>query len=210
MRLAARRQFLFAAGALLAFPFVAMGQHAGKQVRVGWLSNSRLDTPESIAGWDAFRVELQRRGWQESRNIEFEQRFVAGDAALFPQYARELVDAKVDLIMATSGSAAMAAKKAAASIPVVFAQTPNPVERGLVASLARPGGNITGFSTDGVDLVGKRLQLLKETFPRIRRVAYLPTRVVGMNEPAYRAAGKLGCMVRCGRSDVFCQPQNHH
>jgi len=192
MSLVARRQFLVAAGALLATPVAVMAQQPGRVYRVGWLGNSRHDTPEAIAGWDAFRLELQRRGWEEGRNLQFEQRFVAGNADLYPQYVSELLERKVDLIVATTGPGAIAAKKAAASVPIVFSTLQAPVEQGLVASLARPGGNVTGFSTGDLDLIGKRMQLLKETFPRIRRVAYLPLPIRDFDEPAYHAAQKLG------------------
>ncbi len=177
---------------VLAAPLAAGAQQPEKVRRVGWLGNSKLNTPETIASWDAFRLELQRKGWSEGRNLAFEQRFANGDVALFPQHARELVELKVEVIMATSGSAAAAAKKATASIPVIFATVPDPVETGLVASLAHPGGNLTGFSTQGIDLAGKRLELLKEAFPRIVRVAYLPLALERFNEPVHRAAEKLG------------------
>ena len=174
----------------LAWPSVAEAQQAGIY-RIGWLGNSRLDTPETVAGWDAFRLELQIRGWSEGRNVAFEQRFAAGVSERHPENVRELIELKVDLILATSGPAARAATKATDTIPIVFVAIPNPVEQGLVANLARPGGNVTGLSTQGLDLVGKRLELLKEAFPRTSRVAFLAGRSLE-DQPAFQAAEKLG------------------
>jgi len=191
MRNIRRRPFLIAAGTLLAIPSVVIGQTA-KATRVGWLGNSRLDTPESNAAFNTFRQELKRLGWTEGHNIQFEVRFAAGNAALFPQLAGELIERKVDMILATSGPAAAAAKRATTTLPIVFVGIPAPVETGLVASLARPGGNVTGISSQGFDLAGKRLELLKQAFPKIDHVAYLPELQRRFDEPAYRAAEKLG------------------
>ena len=192
-----RRAFLATVGAALAAPRLGLAQQPGKVYRIGWLGNSRLDTPETIRTWDAFRLELQHRGWSEGRNVAFEHRFAEGVVERYPQLARELVELKVDLIMTTTGTGAAAAKKATDTTPVVFALVPNAVELGLVTSLARPGGNLTDLQTGGIELVGKRLELLKEAFPKISRVGYLSfsaaTSFASLhNEEASRAAGKLG------------------
>ena len=187
-----RRQFIRVVGSgALGVTLSASAQQAGRVYRIGWLGNSRLDTPETLAGWDAFRLELQSRGWSEGRNVAFEQRFAAGVSERHPENVRELIELKVDLILATSGPAARAARKATDTIPIVFVAIPNPVEQGLVANLARPGGNVTGLSTQGLDLVGKRLELLKEAFPRASRVAFLAGRLPE-DQSAYQAAEKLG------------------
>jgi putative ABC transport system substrate-binding protein len=168
-----RRAFLLLLGLSAAAPSILHAQQAGKVVRIGWLGNSPLDSPETLAPWDAFRSELQKRGWSEGRNLVFVTRFAAGVAERQPQNVRELIDANVDLIVATSGPAVRAAKQATDTIPVIFASITNPVEQGLVSSLARPGGNLTGLTTLGPDLAGKRLQLLKEAVPAARRVGIL-------------------------------------
>ncbi len=131
-----RRSFLAAVGAALAAPRLEFAQQPGKVYQIAWLGNSTLNSPEAIRVWDAFRLELQRRGWSEGRNVAFEHRFADGVFERFPQLARELEDLKVDLIMTTTGAGAAAAKKASDTIPIVFALVPNPVELGLVASLA--------------------------------------------------------------------------
>ena len=141
--------------------------------RIGWLGNSAPVTAEGIAVWDAFRLELRRLGWIEGRNLAFERRFAEGDVDRIPLLARELIDRKVDLIVAVNGPAARAAQQATATLPIVFASVTNPVEQGLVATLARPAGNLTGMATQGDETVGKRLQLLKEMLPRTLRIAVL-------------------------------------
>jgi len=176
---------------MLAPPFVC-AQQGGRVFRIGWLSNSTLDTPESLATWDAFRLELRNRGWSEGRNIIFVTRFAAGVIERHPQNARELIDANVDLIIATSGSAAAAAKRATNTIPIVFASVPSPVEQGLITSLARPGGNVTGLTTLGLDLASKRLELLKEAFPGVKRIAFLAARSPALDSSIDEAARRLG------------------
>jgi len=194
-----QRRALVAVVAALAAPKPMLAQQPGKPVRIGWLGNTAPGTPEAFAIWDAFRLELQRRGWSEGRNVVFERRFAEGVADRFPQLARELIESKVDVIVASSGRAASAAKKATDTIPVVFASVPGPVEQGLVASLARPGGNLTGLATLGNELTGKRLELLKEAFPRISRVAVLSSGPEADQE-AQRTAAALGVQLLTTRA----------
>ena len=146
----------------------ALARQPARIKQIGWLGNSAPVTPEGIAVWDAFRLELHRLGWLEGRDIAFERRFAEGDVELFPRLARELIDRKVDLIVAVCGNAARAAKNSTASIPVVFASVASPVEQGLVASLARPAGNLTGMPTQSDETIGKRLHAvdLKDPFRR--------------------------------------------
>ena len=169
----------------------ALAQQPARIKQIGWLGNSAPVTSEGIAVWDAFRLELNRLGWVEGRDIAFERRFAEGDVELFPRLARELIDRKVDLIVAVSGNAARAAKNSTASIPIVFASVASPVEQGLVASLARPAGNLTGMTTQSDEMIGKRLQLLKEVAPRIARVAYLTDESDAATQ-LLRAAAVLG------------------
>jgi putative ABC transport system substrate-binding protein len=186
-----RRRVAVGCAAALVSRQLALAQQPGKVYRIGWLGNSPPVTPEALAIWDAFRLELLRCGWSEGRDVVFERRFAEGAADRFPRLARELIEQKVDVIVATSGNAAFAAKKATDTIPIVFASVPRPVEQGLVASLARPGGNLTGLATQSFELEGKRLQLLKEAFPRIVRVAVL-TAELDQTEELRRAAAALG------------------
>jgi len=121
---------------------------------------------------DAFRQRLRELGYVEGKNVVIEYRYAEGKLERLPELAVELVRLKVDVIV-TAGSANSAAKKASATIPIIFGASPDPVGTGLVSSLARPGGNITGLSVMTPDLNGKRLELLKEAFPGVARVAFL-------------------------------------
>jgi putative ABC transport system substrate-binding protein len=121
---------------------------------------------------EAFRQRLRELGYVEGKNVLIEYRYAEGKLERLPDLAAELVRLKVDVIV-TAGPGILAAKKASATIPIVFAAAPDPVGGGLVSSLARPGGNITGLSVMSPDLDGKRLELLKEAFPKVARVAFL-------------------------------------
>jgi putative ABC transport system substrate-binding protein len=122
---------------------------------------------------EAFRQRLRQLGYVEGKNIVIEYRYAEGKSERLPDLAAELVGLKVDVIVTVSPSATLAAKKASGTIPIVFAAANDPVGTGLVSSLARPGGNITGLSLMVPDLDGKRLELLKEAFPSVARVAFL-------------------------------------
>ena len=122
---------------------------------------------------EAFRQRLRELGYVEGKNIVIEYRYAEGKGERLPDLAAELVQLKVDVIVTTSPSATLAAKKASATIPIVFGAATDPVGAGIVSSLARPGGNITGLSQMAPDLDGKRLELLKEAFPKVTRVAFL-------------------------------------
>ena len=154
--------------------FVVRAQTPDRTYRIGVLGAVRLDTPVAARVWDAFRLELQRRGWFEGRNIAFDHRSADGDDERWPGLAQELIERRVDLIVVAAGTGALAVKAATRTIPVVFTIVPDPVGQGVVANLARPGGNLTGVGSMSLELAGKRLELLKETFPRIARVALLP------------------------------------
>ena len=122
---------------------------------------------------EAFRQRLRELGYVEGKNIVIEYRYAEGKLERLPDLAAELVRLKVDVIVTAGGPNILAAKKASATIPIVFAGAADPVGTGLVSSLARPGGNITGLSLMAPDLDGKRLELLKEAFPKVARVAFL-------------------------------------
>ena len=157
---------------ILTAPFGGEAQEPGKAPRVGFLGpRSRTDGQPFVA---AFLQGLRELGWVEGQNIVIEYRFAEGRLERLPDLAAELVRLKVDAILATSTPPAVAAKNATRTIPIVMATSADPVGSGLVASLARPGGNVTGLSFSvGLDVVGKELELLKETVPNVRRVAVL-------------------------------------
>jgi putative ABC transport system substrate-binding protein len=163
-----RRAFIGGvAGGLLASPLVTFAQQHTKLRRIGIL-DSIYGTP-----WDAFRRVLRELGYIEGRNITMEWRWAEGKADRFPELATELVELKVDLIVTASTQAALAAKQATGSIPIVMAICSYPEKMGLAESLAHPGGNITGFSNIAPELNGKRLELLKAIAPKVSRVAVL-------------------------------------
>jgi putative ABC transport system substrate-binding protein len=158
---------------LLAAPLTADAQQAGKVPRIGYLEvTSPSDRPSLLA---AFRQGLRELGWVEGQNIVIDYRYAEGRVDWLPDLAAELVRLKVDLIVASAGTqAATAAKNATETIPIVMIYVRDPVGTGLIASLARPGGNVTGVSgSAGLELFAKHLELLKETVPKIRRVAIL-------------------------------------
>src|SRR5262245_42122988 len=124
---------------------------------------------------DAFRHELRKLGWNEGKNIAFEHRFAEGKIERLPELAAELIRLKVDLIVTTGDPQASAAKKATTAIPIVMANASDPVGFGLIASLGRPGGNVTGLSSLGTELNSKRLEILKDAVPKLARVGLLRT-----------------------------------
>ena len=154
---------------LLAVPLAAEAQPPGKVYRIGFLSPN----PPPAHLWEALLDGLRERGYLEGRNLIFERRFSEGQAERFPELAAELVRLRVDLILVPTTPAALAAKHATQTIPIVMTSALDPVGAGLVASLARPGGNLTGLSAFGPELSGKRLELLKEVVPAMTRVAVL-------------------------------------
>ncbi|MGH7825114.1 MAG: ABC transporter substrate-binding protein [Candidatus Binatia bacterium] len=163
-------------GAMLFALFAsAEAQQPGKVFRVGLLLPWSPASAVSLSFLKAFRQGLHELGYAEGRNLAIEHRYAEGVSELFPKLAAEVVLLKVDIIVTTGGQPARAAKQATATIPIVFTQVADPVAERIVASLARPGGNITGLSQIGPELAGKRLELLKEAFPKISRVAVLRT-----------------------------------
>src|SRR4030095_13072916 len=146
-------------------------QQTGKIFRIGFLDSS---TASSMAGLlEEFRHELNELGWVDGKNITIEYRFGAQKNERLAELAAELVRLKVDLIVVTGGPPALAAKKATTTIPIVMVTVADPVGAGLVASLARPGANLTGFSNLAPELNTKRLELLKDAVPTVARVGLL-------------------------------------
>jgi putative tryptophan/tyrosine transport system substrate-binding protein len=168
----ARRRFLaLVSGGLLAAPLAAKAQQPGKVPRLGYLSRFSRSNPYPPS--EAFWQGMRDLGWVDGQNIAIEWRFAEGDARRLPALAAELVHLKVDLIFAETTPVARAAKQATTTIPIVFSPLADPIGSGLVASLARPGGNITGSSFLGAELVRKRLELFKDAVPGMTRVAVL-------------------------------------
>jgi len=160
---------LVAAGILYA-PSIEAAE-AGNVFHIGFLS-AGLRSGGAYSR-DEFRQAFREAGYVEGKNIVIEERFAEADVSRLPALVAELVDLKVDLIVTTGGAAAQAAKRATSRIPIVLLGAGDPVGTGLVASMARPGGNITGVTEFSTELSGKRLELLKETVPGISRVAVL-------------------------------------
>jgi ABC-type uncharacterized transport system substrate-binding protein len=177
---------------LLVLGVIAEAQQAGKIFRIAYLSSSSIIS----ANTEAFQQGLRDLGYIEGKNIVIEWRFAEGNRDRLRALATELVRLKVDVIVASGGGDTRAAKEATATIPIVMAQTDDPVASGFVASLAWPGGNITGQSTLSPELSGKRLELLKEVVPKLSRVAVFGTSSSPGDAPALSetklAAAALG------------------
>jgi putative ABC transport system substrate-binding protein len=188
-----RREFItLLAGAAVEWPCTAVAQ--SKIYRLGILET--ISPIVNAANFDALRKGLRELGYVEGQNLFFEYRSADGRNERFPDLVAELVRLKVDLIVTRSTPAVLAVKAATTAIPVVMAATANPVGDGIVATLARPGGNITGLSSFHTELSNKRLELLREMIPRIARIATLsdPSNPVtpGQQEDVRRAARSLG------------------
>ena len=202
-----RRRFLSTLGAsLLAAPVIAEAQKAGRVYRIGFLAGGPLSADRLLV--DTFWQRLKELGYIEGKNITADYRFAEGVPERLSSFAAELVRLKVDVIVAP-GSGAVAAKKATNTVPIVITYG-DPVGTGLAASLARPGGNVTGLSSFTSELGGKQLELLKETFPTISRVA-----VLWWNRPNPSGVGQdallLGEMkVAAGALGVALQPLELH
>ena len=169
-----RRKFLvtlLGGGAAVAWPLAARAQQPERMRRIVFLHALAENDPEAQARVAAFRQGLETLGWMENRNVQIEHRFSAGDFARIQAYTAEVVHSAPDLIVASSTPVIAALKQASRSIPIVFAVLNDPVGQGFVASMARPGGNITGFTFVDFALIGKWLEMLKEIAPGVRRVA---------------------------------------
>ena len=153
--------------------------------RVGFLQNAMPTTPDTVRLQKVFTQALEERGWVEGRNVVYERRYVEGRVERIPAFAAELVQAKCDVIVVSVGDVAVRAlKELTTTIPIVMSNASDPVRDGFVASLARPGGNITGVTSRSLDVTPKRLEFLKAAAPAVTRVIYLTGR--------YGAAGVTG------------------
>jgi len=166
-----RREFIKLVGAAAGWPLVARAQQPERVRRIGVLMG--VGDPSNQSYVTAFRDALTKLGWAEGSNLRTEVRWGAGDADLFRSFAKELVDLRPDVIVGQSTPVVAALVRETQTIPIVFANVADPIGSGFVVSLARPGGNLTGFTTDNSALGGKWVQLLKEIAPRTVRVALL-------------------------------------
>jgi putative tryptophan/tyrosine transport system substrate-binding protein len=169
-----RREFMtLFGGAAAAWPLAARAQHPDRMRRIGVLMNLAADDPEAPARLAAFAQGLGEFGWNVGRNVRIDYRWGAGDAERIGKEAAELVALAPDVILSSGSPNVAALQRATGSVPIVFVQVVDPVGSGFVESLARPGGNITGFSVFEYGISGKWLELLKEIAPRVTQVAVL-------------------------------------
>ena len=184
--------------AVLAAPLAAAAQRPGKIPRIGMLSFTTPGTEEETRRIEVFKQGLRERGYVEGQTIAIEARHADGRSELLPRLAAELVGLKVDMILTYGTKATRAAKQATATIPIVMLTVLDPVGAGLVANLARPGGNITGSSEVSEELSAKRLDLLKEAVPKARRIAVLfdPSQLMSDVKSTQGAAQALGMSVQ--------------
>jgi putative ABC transport system substrate-binding protein len=183
-----RREFIAGLGGAAVWPLAAGAQQTERMWRVGVL------TPAETAAtpiFTAFRKAIALLGYVEGRTIRLEFGFGKGDPAALPKLAAELVRLPVDVLVTDSMGAAIAAFGATRSLPIVMGTSVDPVEAGLVASIARPGGNVTGLTIRATDLAGKRMQLLKQAFPAIRHVIALANGSNPGTSPILRASEKV-------------------
>jgi putative ABC transport system substrate-binding protein len=178
-----RREFITLLGsAAAAWPLAARAQQAGRQLTIGFLGAA---TASAWEPWTAaFAQRLRELGWIEGRNLAVEYRWAEGRSGRFEEIAAEFVRIKVDVVV-TGGNAAIAVKRTTSVIPIIFVLAVDPVGMGLVASLSHPGGNVTGLSSQQTDTAGKRLELLREVLPNLRRLAIMAS--VGFPEAEQEA-----------------------
>jgi putative tryptophan/tyrosine transport system substrate-binding protein len=184
-----RREFItLLGGAAVSWPLAARAQQGERMRRIGVLMNLGSDDAEGQARNAAFLQGLQELGWTVGRNVRIEYRWGAGDAELFRRHASELVALAPDVILASGGAVVPSLLQATRTVPIVFTGTPDPVGAGFVESLARPGGNATGFTSFEYGISGKWLELLKEIAPHVTRAAVI-------RDPAIAAGlGSLGAI----------------
>jgi putative ABC transport system substrate-binding protein len=187
-----RREVITLLGGAAAWPLAARAQQAGKLPTIGFLGESTQSGQRQWAA--AFVQRLRELGWIEGRNFAIEYRWAEGRNERFAELVSELVRLKVDAILTQGTPAVLAAKQATSIIPIIFAIAGNPVANGLIASLAQPGGNVTGLTNQTADLAGKRLEILREVVPGLRHLAIManvdnPSVVLDISEVEAAARG---------------------
>ena len=169
-----RRDFIAAVGRVAAaWPFAAWAQQTDQFRRIGVLMDLAADDPQSSKELTAFHSGLQERGWKIGSNLQIDYRWSAGNLELKRKYASELVALVPDVVLAAGGTFVGALQQVSRTVPIVFVEVTDPVNRGLVASLARPGGNTTGFTQFEFSISGKWLELLKQIAPNVKRAAVI-------------------------------------
>jgi putative ABC transport system substrate-binding protein len=181
-----RREFIMLLGVAVAWPLTASAQQADRVRRIGVLMNFRADESEGQARVTTFVQELQKLGWTEGSNVQIDTRWAADDASLYQRYAAELVALAPDVILASASPSVAALQRVTRTVPIVFANVIDPVGAGFVDSLARPGGNTTGFTAFEYSISGKWLELLKQIAPNLTRAAVLrdPALAAGIGQYA--------------------------
>ena len=173
-----RREFITVVGGAAIWPFAARAQQSTGTRRIGVLMNFRSDASEGQARIAAFMQALQKLGWNEGDNVRTEIRWPGDDTERYRKYSEELVGLNPDVILASASQSVAALQRITRSVPIVFANIVDPVGAGYVTSLARPGGNFTGFTAFEYSIGGKWLELLKQIAPRVTRIAVI-------RDPAY-------------------------
>ena len=166
-----RREFMTLLGGAAAWPLAARAQQAGRMRRIGVLLPSAANDPESMSRVTAFLQGLQELGWTDGRNVRIEFRWGAGDAEQYGKIASDLIALAPDVVLTLGTLSVKALQRATRTVPIVFAQTTDPVGGGLVESLARPGGNVTGFAAPEFQTSGKYVEVLKEAAPQLTHIA---------------------------------------
>jgi putative tryptophan/tyrosine transport system substrate-binding protein len=187
-----RREFITLLGGAAAWPIAARAQQPGAMRRIGVLMTRNADDPEEQARLTAFLEGLQELGWSDGRNVRIDVRWSEGNADLRHRFAAELVALAPDVILADTSAPVAALQQATQTMPIVFVGVIDPVGAGFVASLARPGGNATGFTVFEYGISGKWLEVLKEVAPRMTRTAVLrdPTIAAGIGQLADTSRGE--------------------
>jgi putative ABC transport system substrate-binding protein len=195
-----RRDLVAMLGATAVLPLAAAAEQTAKLHRIGLLSANPADDPVAMELLAAFVEGLRELGWIEGTNVVFERRYAANRPERLPELAQEIVRLNVDVIVTPTTTATLAAKQATTTIPIVMTNPGDPLGSGLVESLARPGGNVTGLSTMGPDTAGKRLQLLRQLLPQVSHVAVIWNATnpyaTAMFRETERAAQVLGIIIQ--------------
>jgi ABC-type uncharacterized transport system substrate-binding protein len=192
-----RREFIFTlGGAAAAWPLAARAQQPERVRRIGVLMNLATDDAEGQARIAAFLQALQQLGWTDGGNVRIDYRWAAGNTGRFQRYAEELLALAPDVILASASPSVQALQRATRTVPIVFAQVSDPVASGFVQSLARPGGNTTGFIQFEFGLSGKWLELLKEVAPDVTRAAVLRDPDVGTGTTQFAVIQAMAPLLR--------------
>jgi putative tryptophan/tyrosine transport system substrate-binding protein len=182
-----RREFIAGLGSAAVRPIAVRAQSRERMRRIGVLMNLAASDPETQLRMTAFVQSLQFSGWTNGQNVQIDTRWAAADPERFHSYAAELVALGPDAVLASTSPSVTALQQASRTVPIVFVQVTDPVGQGFVASLARPGGNVTGFSVYEYEIAPKWLVLLKEIVPGVRRVAVLRDAAVAAGNGLLRA-----------------------